>query len=231
VDNPTITIVNPDSETSNVLGAVIGESYELTWSLYNEGCGVFSSDLIDLIAPESPLADIDEYALFEGEFQDLFVLYNDEFGGELVNVYLVEEPLHGTADVGLNEYFIYQSDEGYNGSDEFTYEICLDECPNICDTAVVRLEIAPFLSIPDVITPNGDGSNDTFYIEGIENFETTELCIYNRWGHQVFQARNYQNDWMGTWDGKELPEGTYYYVFLEQGINEAIAQGYVVIHR
>jgi gliding motility-associated-like protein/fimbrial isopeptide formation D2 family protein len=231
VDDPTITIVNPDSETSNVLGAVIGESYELTWSLYNEGCGVFSSDLIGLIAPESPLADIDEYALFEGEFQDLFVLYNDEFGGELVNVYLVEEPLHGTANVGLNEYFIYQSDEGYNGSDEFTYEICLDECPNICDTAVVRLEVAPFLSIPDVITPNGDGSNDTFYIEGIENFETTELCIYNRWGHQVFQARNYQNDWMGTWDGKELPEGTYYYVFLEQGINEAIAQGYVVIHR
>ena len=231
VEDPSITVVNPDSETSNVLGANIGQTYDLTWSLYNAGCGVFSTDIVSLISPEYPLADLDEYALFEGQIQDLFVLFNDEYAGELVNVYLVEEPLYGTADIGLNEYFIYQSDEGYNGSDEFTYEICLDECPNICDTAVVRLEIAPFLSIPDVITPNGDGANDTFFIEGIENFESNELCVYNRWGHQVYQAKNYQNDWMGTWDGKELPEGTYYYVFLEQGINEAIAQGYLVIHR
>lgn len=231
VDDPTITIVNPDSETSNVLGAQLGESYELTWSLYNEGCGIFSTDLVALISPDYPLADMDVYAFFEGEVQDLFVLYNDEFAGQLVNVFLVEEPLYGTADIGLNEYFIYQSDEGYYGSDEFTYELCLDECPNICDTAVVRLEISPFLSIPDVITPNGDGSNDVFFIEGIENFETNELFVYNRWGHQVYHARNYQNDWMGTWDGKELPEGTYYYVFLDQGINDAIAQGYLVIHR
>ncbi|MCO4292657.1 Ig-like domain-containing protein, partial [Solitalea sp. MAHUQ-68] len=60
--------------------------------------------------------------------------------------------------------------------------------------------------IPNVFTPNGDGTNDFFEIEGITEFET-ELYIYNRWGNEVYKTRNYQNNWGGS----DLPSATYYY--------------------
>lgn len=63
--------------------------------------------------------------------------------------------------------------------------------------------------IPNVFTPNGDGTNDNFVIDGIELLENCELKIYNRWGRKVYESENYKNDW----DGKGFAEGTYYYVF------------------
>lgn len=62
--------------------------------------------------------------------------------------------------------------------------------------------------IPNVITPNGDGKNDRFIIIGISRYPNSSLFIYNRWGNQVYQSKNYQNEW----DGHGLSEGTYYYV-------------------
>jgi gliding motility-associated-like protein len=40
-----------------------------------------------------------------------------------------------------------------------------------------------------------------------------KLTIYNRWGNIVFETNGYNNDWQGTFDGKTLPFGTYYYTF------------------
>ena len=75
------------------------------------------------------------------------------------------------------------------------------------------------LTIPQAITPNGDGVNDVFVIEGIENYPNNELIIFNRWGAEVFRANGYSNDWDGKstsdfniW-GEDLPTGTYYYLF------------------
>lgn len=74
------------------------------------------------------------------------------------------------------------------------------------------------LIVYDVITPNGDGDNESFIIEGIESFENT-LKIYNRWGVIVYDTKNYKNDWQGVSSGRvtiekkqKLPVGTYYYV-------------------
>jgi len=59
--------------------------------------------------------------------------------------------------------------------------------------------------IPNIFTPNGDGKNDTF-VPGITCLPT-DLKVFNRWGQVVYNQKNYQN----TWDGKDLPEGIYYY--------------------
>jgi len=68
------------------------------------------------------------------------------------------------------------------------------------------------------ISPNGDGKNDVFVIEGVELFRNT-LKIYNRWGRTVYDVQNYKNDWNGftnkkvlVGDSKKLPVGTYFYV-------------------
>ena len=66
------------------------------------------------------------------------------------------------------------------------------------------------LKIPNVITPDGDGKNDTFRIPGIEAYPENTLVIHNRWGNEVWKStgRAYLNDW----DGRGLNGGTYYYV-------------------
>jgi gliding motility-associated-like protein/uncharacterized repeat protein (TIGR01451 family) len=66
--------------------------------------------------------------------------------------------------------------------------------------------------IPNIITPNGDGSNDTFKIKGLENYPGTQVTIFNRWGNEVYRSGNYTNDW----DGSQLNEGTYYYLILRK---------------
>lgn len=65
------------------------------------------------------------------------------------------------------------------------------------------------LKIPNVFTPNGDGINDRFEIRGLERFPENRLLVFNRWGNEVFKTSPYRNDW----DGANLSEGTYYYIF------------------
>lgn len=67
--------------------------------------------------------------------------------------------------------------------------------------------------IPNVFSPNGDGSNDTFVIENGE-YTRNRLTIYNRWGQAIYEAKDYRNSWRAI----DVPDGTYYYVFtLESG--------------
>lgn len=64
--------------------------------------------------------------------------------------------------------------------------------------------------IPNIFTPNDDGTNDFFVIDGIEVLENCVLKIFNRWGRLVYKSDNYKNDW----DGKGMAEGVYYYTFI-----------------
>lgn len=70
--------------------------------------------------------------------------------------------------------------------------------------------------IHNVITPNGDGRNDTWIIDCIENFPINNVLIFDRWGDKIREIENYDNNtrvWNGTnQQGKIIPDGTYYYV-------------------
>lgn len=73
--------------------------------------------------------------------------------------------------------------------------------------------------IPNMITPNGDGANDVWLIKALEQFPNNEVIILNRWGDQIFVRKPYDNSFNGTLWGKELPEGTYYYL-VKVHVNE-----------
>jgi len=71
----------------------------------------------------------------------------------------------------------------------------------------------PCMEAVAVITPNGDGDNELFLINCIEEFPDNQLEVYNRWGQLVYEAQNYDNSWGGTDpSGDVLVEGAYYYV-------------------
>jgi len=65
----------------------------------------------------------------------------------------------------------------------------------------------PEISLPTLMTPNGDGLNDVLYIENLTEYDVRELKIWNRWGTPVYQSDDYQNDW----DGGNVSDGVYFY--------------------
>lgn len=64
------------------------------------------------------------------------------------------------------------------------------------------------IEIPNIITPNGDAFNQYFHIKRITLFKRSILTIFDRWGKEVYNVVNYQNDW----DGNGLSSGVYYYI-------------------
>ncbi|HNQ68105.1 MAG TPA: gliding motility-associated C-terminal domain-containing protein [Bacteroidales bacterium] len=91
-------------------------------------------------------------------------------------------------------------------------------------------EAAYCITIYNTITPNNDGANDVWIIENIEQFPRSEIWIYNRVGNLVYECENYQNDWNGTYNGKDLPEGTYFYI-INLGTGKNPLKGHITIIR
>jgi gliding motility-associated-like protein len=85
----------------------------------------------------------------------------------------------------------------------------------------------------DAFTPNGDGINDRWLVNLIACYTKALVEVFNRYGNRVFRSDNYQNDWDGRWEGKPVPDGTYYYVITLELINgkKTYVKGNVTILR
>lgn len=86
----------------------------------------------------------------------------------------------------------------------------------------------------EVITPNGDGTNDAWVIDNITNHPNSIVKVYNQWGSLVFSAKNYQNNWDGKLNGNDvtLPDGgSYYYQIDLDGNGTVEEQGWLYITR
>ncbi|WP_299248863.1 gliding motility-associated C-terminal domain-containing protein [uncultured Cytophaga sp.] len=88
---------------------------------------------------------------------------------------------------------------------------------NTCRTDLDSVKIISIdfqkLTVPNLITPNGDGLNDVLKIVEINDHsklmlpKNSVLKIYNSWGNEVFHADNYNNDW----NAEGVSDGVYYY--------------------
>jgi len=164
------------------------------------------------------------------------ILGNDSIpDGMITNMDIIANgaPTNGTTVINLDGTVTYQPNQDFCGdSDQLQYYICNETG---CDTTTVDIYV-DCTSTPTTImkfytgfSPNGDGQNDYFTIEGINQFPNNELAVFNRWGTKVFGMKGYKSAWEGTWNNKALPDGTYFYV-LEDGEGRSY-KGFVEIRR
>ncbi len=186
---------------------------------------------VDVIPGGSnPMANDDQGTTWLEQTIELEILLNDTINGMMTDLFLLDPPAFGTVSVNSDGTATYQP----NGSDcdpiqpdQFTYVLCNEVS---CDTATVYVTVdCEEFIIFSGFSPNGDGINDFFTIRGVERLPGNHLLIFNRWGNQVYEAYEYKNDWDGTWNGKDLPDGTYFYIF-EDGRGNKFT-GYVQINR
>jgi gliding motility-associated-like protein len=74
------------------------------------------------------------------------------------------------------------------------------------------VQLYPEVKIPNGFSPNGDGKNDEWVIDYIDQFPNNTVEVYNRWGEQLFHSQGYKTPFNGKFRGKDLPVGTYYYI-------------------
>jgi gliding motility-associated-like protein len=102
---------------------------------------------------------------------------------------------------------------------------CID-----ADTLTVNVTPVSDFFIPNLFSPNGDGSNDFWEIPKLPFYPNTLVTIINREGMEVYRNDNYDNTWDGKFKGKELPDATYYY-YLKLATNDKVYKGAVTILR
>ncbi len=110
------------------------------------------------------------------------------------------------------------------------YVTDVNGCVNSDNIVVTVIPLSFNGIVSNLFTPNGDGINDNWYVEGILNFPENEVFVYNIYGNQIYTKKAYANDWQGTYNGAELPDGTYYFV-IRFDKPERIVKGSVDILR
>ncbi|WP_091465470.1 gliding motility-associated C-terminal domain-containing protein [Flavobacterium urocaniciphilum] len=96
-----------------------------------------------------------------------------------------------------------------------------DDCGN-ASTHTQTISLSCYVKIWNAVSPDGDGVNDIFFLEGIDCYPNNSVEIYNRWGVKVFETKGYDNTtkvFKGYSDGRAtintnelLPTGTYFYI-------------------
>ena len=84
--------------------------------------------------------------------------------------------------------------------------------------------------VPNAFSPNGDGINDTWVITNLSVYPGATVDVFNRYGQPVFHSENSNKAWDGTYNGKPLPVGTYYYI-IDPKNNEKKMAGSVTIFK
>ena len=181
-----------------------------------------------LPSPAAPIAGTDSLYCNGQNLEDLFA--TDSEGGALTwySDYLLSDVLETGSSLtpfdepGVTPYYVTET--GGNGceSQATTVSITIIDCD---------------ITLPTAFTPNGDLNNDDWEIVDLDAvYPDNHVRVYNRWGNLIFEhfsndGANPYNDnrWDGTYNGENLPVGSYYYVIQFNDRDNNIATGSVSI--
>jgi len=96
----------------------------------------------------------------------------------------------------------------YNSGGTYSVTLIVASDKGCLATVTKIIDIQYIIIAPNIITPNGDGINEILSFKNLEYFKNNKLQIFNRWGTRLYQDNDYKNNW----SGKDLSDGTYFYI-------------------
>ncbi len=218
------------------------DSFE--YALFYPNRGFDTARVIIIVVKEliPPTATDDSATTLEEETVNIDVLAND-IGEGLFLSRITDAPINGTATIDSDGTISYTPNAGFIGMESFVYEVC--SVDDLCTTATVRVEVEEKdivvvceVKVYPAVTPNGDGKNEQFVIEGLDcgGNDQNELIIFNRWGDEVYRTENYGSASVGFWDARysgaseAVPDGTYFYVLTIEG-EDVVEKGFLEVQK
>ncbi len=116
------------------------------------------------------------------------------------------------------------------------YTVWLNASNGYCEdstSAIININLPPWIFVPNVFTPNTDGSNETWMVQ-TENMASIDLIILNRWGNVMAKIEDLNGGWDGkTSDGSDATAGTYFYNYEAKALNgeEFSGHGFLTLIR
>ena len=203
------------------------DGYEIStliWTVTNKGwCS--NSDEVEIRFWETPLQpDVDA-----GENQLLYYTSNATLNASSPrigtgmwstndNAVTIAQPKNPASEVSELKY----------GDTKFTWTVTNGICLSVSGDVIITIK---GLRCPTGFSPNGDGINDYFVIEGAEQIRNNQLIVFDKDGYVVFKQSGYKegNFWDGTQNGTPVPDGIYHYVFSGEDVEPV--KNFLVIKR
>jgi gliding motility-associated-like protein len=211
----------------------------LTYRICNtsEYCGAAKVLIIVDDYDFAPLAYNDTVISFQIKDLTIDVLDNDAYVHDLpLTLDIITNFRNSTATINSDLRIVPNISRYYAEEDSLLYQVC--DKDGDCDQAWLFLSlnenVEQVFFIPQGFSPNGDGINDTFTIPDFQNIPDITMYIYDRSGVLIYEDHQYNNNWNGyanngSYKGRLLETGTYYYLMQVNGIGDF--KGFIYLSR
>ncbi|MEY4876151.1 MAG: hypothetical protein RL708_1300 [Bacteroidota bacterium] len=204
-----------------------------TYVVCVNGLCSFATIYIHVSCETLPIA-VDDYITVKNNQSNNITMLNNDTTNGAVTVQVITNPMHGTYVYdAVTQQIIYTPSAFYVGNDKIQYVICNQSG---CDTAWIYLAIednSP-CQLSSGFSPNGDGVNDLYIINCTNHYPDARITIFNRWGNVIYSRKgntSNSNAWDGQYNGVDLPDGTYYYVFELNANDTKPKTGFIELKR
>lgn len=159
----------------------------------------FSS--VDIVQPDQIIVDTNVTHVSGNQLGEIEIIATGGIPPYTYHIYSVNIDSSNSTGIFIDlvpdDYMVHVTDE----------DICSS------DTLVVSIiQTTTGLVIYDAFSPNNDGMNEVWNIGNIDLYPDCIVTIFNTWGNKVFSSNGYSEPWDGTYNNKDLPAGTYYYI-------------------
>ena len=205
--------INPEQEIyqyESSLGLTVTNSSTITVTVSDYASACSFNDELEIIVLNPVIASNEDFGIIRGESATLSII-----DGEPPYLWSTTET---TSDIVVSPLIT---------TNYIAY--ALDSATGCIGNDTVRV----FVGMNEGFSPNGDGYNDTWEISYLNQYESSKIEIFNRWGASLWSS-SYPSieNWDGKYNGSDLPVGTYYYIItFDSSLNKEPLTGPVTIVR